>query len=582
MRKQILALLLTFLAVIAPLPAQQQNFPGNGTGAGGAAAGVTDTTLAPYNLTKAVIVSNGANFTITSGSANITCPTCTFTSTDAGKLFAASNWTGVDTNYPLSVGVIPAGTTILTVTDATHVVLSANASGNAGTTNTNNGIFAYGADGLAGLNAAIAAAWTGTVCQFIALPSYPFMLSAAPAGNASCPGTQGGSTLSHYAGIGGLAPYTATIIPAPGFTCALAQCFGGTNEQGVLWTNVSFNGLGQNINLTGKNFFATANDGQYDNLSFFGISASNLLTRTMTCVELNGGYHKFTVITIDGCGDMGPASAPATTAGLMVRAGQSGQTTYNLFVGNTGGTLISVAATGIIGLRDAAYIMSPSSTSGIGIDCAGTCSDFGGAFVFPASISSAVWQVRNGGVIDTDHVYYLNNGNTTSNVFSFAGSTSGRISVRNARLLQGGATGNVVGTVCAGCTFINDGGNLVSGTLMTNPPLLTCATAFCGVGNTVAVGLNSVEAGNVLITAAGTPAASGVITLTFNQTHSVIGGPVCTLKLSNNGASASWNARATVIEQTAAFTSYTWTVDNNAVALVAASTYAATWECIKR
>lgn len=114
----------------------------------------------------------------------------------------------------------------------------------------------------------------------------------------------------------------------------------------------------------------------------------------------------------------------------------------------------------------------------------------------------------------------------------------------------------------------------------------TATVTGAGTTATVATGTGSTDSAGVLtITSAGTgQAALGTLTLTFSTPLGAYGAtaPVACVATLHEGT-GDWNVRATIRgDNTSSTTAHVFNWDNNAVAVVAASTYSVAYQCTGR
>ena len=406
-----------------------------GSGGGSFPIGVINPGLAAYGV-KAnwQIESTGANFTVTSGSNIVTCTTCkfqtsTFHAAAVGDDLFATNWGGSDGNYITANAVIGAAAaapvTISSVDSDTQVHISANASANAGTTNGNAGVLAWGTDDDAAWALAKAAAYDGLNCTTLAWGGIS-NLNSAQFLTATCRGTSGGSTTSKYPGVQGfgygngavflLPPWFSTVGGARACNGAgdTLACF-GLGE----WVGISFNTLGAAGNVTvSKNIFETFNDGTYKDLTFWGgFAGSNGFV-------MNAGAHVVENITSDGWGV--PCTNNANYALWYSNFCGNGKTNTASIVNPSGSYLISYST---------AFLNS--ANGGVGISNSGTYISYGDALV-PGGPSAAAYLGPTGSV-GIFHGSILTNSTVTTDI-SIDVTGTGYAYADTSRL-GGGATG---------------------------------------------------------------------------------------------------------------------------------------------
>lgn len=436
-----------------------QGPPGPGGGITQFSANVIDPTNAKYGAkANQQIETTGANFTVTSGSAIVICTTCKFqTSTyhaaTVGDGLFSTNWPGTDITGGTSVAVLKNGTTpvtIISVDSDTQVHVSVNASGNAGTTNANNGALWWGTldDGSSAGGANANTPWSlaetasngGINCLPVQAPAGITEWSQAHFNNnaPTCRGISGGSTASHYqALIGWAIGNNSTVVIPPWFnraTCSATSCTGASSLM-----YMSFNGLGQGeFNGTGTgSFVATVNDQSYEDDAFwlFGCGTGNAFGSGVT---LNGGYHTFRNITVDEFGNA-----------AITFAGQD-HDVFEWFASNQGcASGPSVVVTGNTGSFGGAFNIG---AGGIGIQVQNSASywSYNELQANAAGVASACIKGNTG-----THIYIRGLGCQNSGVTnSVAIQANGGQVIAEESVIGGGATGkafdcSVAGSSCS-------------------------------------------------------------------------------------------------------------------------------------
>jgi hypothetical protein len=421
MKNTFKALLLTLL--LAGSAAAQVVISGGGGGSGGSVG--TAFFASTYGV-KAnwQVESNGANFTVTSGSPTLTCTTCIFTAADTGKSVFYSTWTGTDSAYS-SANAGPLSAATLTFVNATTATMSVNGSGNVGTTNGNVGLLAWGTDDNAAWAVAKAAAYDGINCQTIQFAGISD-LTAAQFLTATCRGIAGGSTASKYPGVTGFGVGAgATFLLPPWFNSA--GCTGALSGTACFglgeWANVTFNTLGAAGDITvNKNIFETINDGSYRDLAFWGGFAAS---PPQSFFQLDGGAHIVMDITVDG------GSTPCII----------GNNTFafwnGIFCGNGKSNTGSVVINSTSGLTSYSmgYTMGPNGTA---VDNSGFFEDYGSIYIGTFNSGSACIKSESGAHSYT-HGLYCDNAATAGSVALWAVS-GGYMYSDSAFFLNGGAT----------------------------------------------------------------------------------------------------------------------------------------------
>jgi hypothetical protein len=499
------------------------------------------------------VTSTGSEFTVTSASNIVTCTTCNFTTTAAiGMELFATNWTGFDNNYPTAVAVIGQGTTtpvtISSVDSNTQVHISASATGNAGTTNSNNGTLAWGSDDTAAWHLAKVAAFDGFSCLALNPPTGFTNLNNGEFQSAPCHGVSGGAITSKYpsitgTGMGG----NMTFIIPPWFNvaggtsgCTVgtgASCFGNIGQ----WDKVTFNGFGQHtLGMSSSPLFRTGNDGTYTNLAFFGLGDST------TNVSIQGGYHIISNWIVDGVG-----------SGLGVGAVNAHGGVYSIFSGNNSGSnSLNITGGAVFNCNGCAWFSSAVAGPAVLINSGSFYYDDGGSCILGTNNSSC-FSVT-GQLFLTKFATGINS-NTGSSVYNVA---SGGKAFLHDNVFNSSGAGSNCGSVNAAGTVVDTGGNSYTCTTLGYAPTIT-ATGF-GTGTiTLDSGINTAERAKFTITPAGSPTATGTIVYTFTQTYTITGQPPdCHLEL-GNGTEA-WTAPVTVLKTsillwTTTSVSWSWT-----------------------
>jgi hypothetical protein len=370
------------------------------------------------------IESTGANFTVTNGSAIVTCTTCAFTAADTGKEMFFTTWDGSDVDYN-AANAGPLTATTITYNTATQVTMSQNANLNSGTTNGNAGVLAWGNNDDPVANspwsALEAVTYNGLNCQNFQFSGITNMEKAHFV-TATCRGISGGTTASKYPGVTGFGVGAGARILLPpwfvttGCTAADGQTCFGMGE----WANVTFDTLGQAGNITkAVTILGAFNDGSYKDLAIWGGWATSTMFNAS-----GGGSHITDDVTADGGGI-------ACTISTFTRMG-------NMFCGNgKTGSAPSVNITG--GPLRAEHLAFTMGANGIGVEVAGQ-----DAFILDSdvlaspAISSACIHVGAGGKFYGLALNCTNAGQTTSVAIQAAGTGYAYCSDCT---LGGGATG---------------------------------------------------------------------------------------------------------------------------------------------
>lgn len=513
----------------------------------------------------------GSEFTVTSGSAIVTCTTCAFTAADVGKQIFATTWAGNDVTYGTAVRAVPATvTTIFSFQSATQVTMSQNAVANAGTTNTNNGALAYGTDDTAAWHAAKVAAYDGFNCLSLIVPGGITNLNNAEFNSAACHGISGGSTLSKYPAVIGLAGANATVLLPPWFNAT--NCTGGLSTTGCItvgsFYGLNFNGLGQStINIGAKHIFETSNDAEYYDLSFWGFDGGT--GNLSVGFTINNGYHTAYDIVVDG---FGSSCVNVVGDAHVVQAMFSGN------CANTSSGAVTLLGGAILGCTGCAYFGGGSGVMVL-MNASSFLWDWNSVY-FESTLSSCLKLTGGGNRAYLYGALCQNNGNASSN--SFVVQSTGFLKVQDSLLASGASATVWVCSATAGC--IDGGGNSYTGGGYGLAPTVTGTIAGTTPTITLAAGINSPNQGIVTITeGTGTP-TTGTFVLTFNQTFSqtpvAANPPACLLTFQNG--TFTLNARISGVVTTAASTAMTWTIDNNAATITAAATWSVEWQCTPR
>lgn len=537
-----------------------------GSGGGSASGGpipntVIPGTINPYSSAYGVkgnwqSETNGANFTVTSGSNIVTCTTCKFqTSTyhpaAVGDDLFSTTWTGGDTSYPSGAAVIGHGAsspvTITSVDSDTQVHFSTNASGNAGTTNGNNGTLQYGTDDDAALRLATTAAFGGLVCNPLQLGGGMTNINGAIWNTSlGCRGISGGSTASHYQSVIGVSPHNSTTVVIPPWF-QTTNCTAGADSIGCVGPSnsiirISFNGFGAcSDGLAAKTFLETSTDMTYqdDALWGWGCNASSLSNGFVA----NAGAHEIRDIQLDGF-----AGTPITVTNAFLT---------DIFAGNNGANAPSIQ---VNGTAVCVFCSINIGGSGVGVNLASNAVYRGiyDSLAQSSALASNFYQLGAGAKAWLYGVSVTNTGNANSNAIAvFTG--SGAFARVEASTLAGGGTGAACSVTSTNTCLVDTSNQIPSGPVyVTGGGALTIAATGFGTG-TIALnaGVNTAYRTNFTITPAGAPAATGTVTLTFNQTVAVNGQPpACQLQFGNG--TESWTAPVTVLQSTVSTTSYAW------------------------
>lgn len=572
---------------------------------GSLGTGVFDPTTPPYNAFYDV--KRITDPTIANGSPNLSCPNtdCGFVAGDATKLVKLTNQT-LDTTAPTSVTCLAAGTTILSVTDASHVVLSNNSTC---ATLTATGRFAWGHDDTTAINAAWAAA--SLVCGVFYSPAGKSAFFSAPIFNQfqnPCTTSNGVEEARYGANITSLATGPGSfLIPLTGFSGA--ACTGGGSANicigagATALSNVSFDGMGESAigaGFNGKNGIAllvlNGSNPQILNteLSAWGTATAGFIGLNMTAPSggqvLNmendgwGGINCQLTSTTSGQTVIDDSFCAVGLGNLSIPGG-SVSSTNNIFgfqVG-AGNNAITIGSSGSVTFNSVNDFMGYGTTGGQSqLVCSGgagvtaninlvndlisnpTAASFG----LVANTASTVCNINiNNSIISstTDAVFL----NATATLNSNGGNQIlGPISVNAASKTHWAETDiiNTPAGILPTCTFSTGGG--------TTPSCLLQA------GSTNEKGVIIASTGT------GAPGSTGTVTLTFNGTFSgaTATNPACTYTLDNSGTA--WGNEAVVFVSTQSTTApvVAWSNVATAVltALATSSPYRIDYRCSAR
>lgn len=405
------------------------------SGSNGTGAGFTNVIVAASSGVKAdwFRVNSGANFTVTSGSPIVTCTTCHFQTNllrsglaAVGMQIFATNWGNVDNSALTAVAVITTASTtpvtIISVDSDTQIHISANATGNAGTTNANVGVLLYGDDDTAAWHTTKVAAYDAGVCGFIQAPPGYTNINVAEFLTKSCPTD---FTNSAYPGIAGWTQSGTTFVIPPWFdytTCNVSStCFGNGS-----WRNIGFTGEGQDAipaAAAGKLFFSTFNDMSYEDMIFSALGAG--VASTTTCFTINSGYHIIINFTIDRCGN-----AAFNVIG-------NAHEVFGLFAGNSTDSAstgqFNVGSNQVLACFGCAFQFN---FVGVFVNSGGTYWGYNDSNVLASGSASACWKTATGSIFARGGLC-INAGNTGSVSVQVTG--AGIAQVEQSKL-GGGAT----------------------------------------------------------------------------------------------------------------------------------------------
>jgi hypothetical protein len=465
----------------------------------------------------------GVEATFTNGSPNLTCTVGAFCNgttvacpagqtSDVGKRINATIGC-CNASVPVSgvTQALPNNTTILSVTDSTHIVASQNFTLSSTTTNP----YVYWAtDDDAAVAAADAAYIAAPVCTAMLWPATPFLVKNPHfnSPNAQCEQLESGGGVGRIAtgsymgwGSSNSVMYLDSSFPAT------TSCTFGANSNGCFFSyagthlmhlgisggwNQKPNGGGHSYSITNPNSSAdwidvrlsgwdTANGSTN---GIFAQSFSNFKDVYLEGFGFNGINYSGQITEFDG-GYAGNVGGHSLTLGGS--PGASPVTTKSMSFGTSGASTVLVAGGPWYSYADTIY----------GLTTAGTCIDFTGAGV-------GTNAYINGDVIASQ-------GNCTTQAFFVT--NNAKAFVQNSTI--GGATHSIV--VNAGGTFVDQGGNTYAG----GAPTLT--GSFIGEANSANAVL--VTAAKLVLsagwgsTAANTALSGGDFPIQFTITNSGTG-----------------------------------------------------------
>lgn len=406
-------------------------------------------------LADGIVINAGNLFTVTSGSSNFTVTGGPgLLASDVGKAIFATQWGGADGTGGASCMTTASPTTIATVTSSTTGTLSQNAIANCGTTNANVGVLFYGHDDTAARALAKAAAFDGSVCGLELIPAGLSLQTTGQWNTSTCPGIGVGSTLSHYASVGGIAPgNVSVIIIAPWFTVSSCtgnasgssnDCFGSSPASG--FTNLSFNGLGDtSTSFTGKHFIDTTNDAVYQNLILELLTSSNMVGFTV-----NNGNHGISNLIVD---QFGGSSGPFLVLSNNAQV-------FEMFIGNTTSANGEVQLTsGVLQCYSCAVFPTGTGTGATwNLGSASILYDYNSFNLNGSTNSSATYLIQNTSRAYLYGVNANNTGNTGNSVIDVL--NTGQAYLMAGSRVQGGATGSIWAGCASGTICKDDGTNV--------------------------------------------------------------------------------------------------------------------------
>jgi hypothetical protein len=550
------------------------------------ADGVQAVNMMAYGVKADLRTCIGTAATFTTPSPNLACITGNFCNgttvacpagqtSDVGKRINATN--GCCNSSPPVNGVtqaLPVNTTILSVTDATHIVVSNNFT--ISSSGTNPYVF-WATDDEAAVAAADTAYQNAPACTALLWPATAFLVRG-PHFNVAPPQCE---QIESGGGVGRLA--TANYI-------------GWGSNNSVMYLDSAFNFAGCTFGFGGNGCF----------FSMLGAHAQHLGISGGWNQVPNGGAHTVALVDPGSSAEfldlrlVGFSSGDGSTVGFSPTGGFS--IYRSVYVEGFG--FISCNVSGNITEFDGGYC---GNSQGNSLNVNGGPSG-GPIWLKNYSIGKSPTTLMNVGTspfYSLNNYYYGTGGVTslnliTSGIVSFDGDTIGGgtntiavsgsgapeyVVVKNSHIF-GGSTANVAVSNTANSHFIDAGGNFfesgsfsvgAAGTYQIAPgsnyvsmtglvptcPTVTGATATC-----VPVAGSTNEKGTLrtTVTAAGT--AAGTITMNFvgTFTGSTTTTPSCTFTPALTGTGA-WNARATAFLSTRSSTAPIITWDNNAAAL---------------
>lgn len=483
------------------------------------------------------------------------------TANDVGKDYFATNFTGLNGDYP-TVNLIsgPQGTrtTILSVTNSTTFVGSSNASFS--NTTASNGYLTWGNRKKAALAAAYVAATTGYSGGHMQMPAGYILVEDCPFTSTSTnPGGVGNSvTTSKYASVEGWSNtgLITVLIPTPDFGFTLGgggnYCFAGA--QGVAHANYAVWAMGNQYSGTHNGtLFLEGTDATLQNLSVggMGLNVTGLVGFTFG----SAGAHSIQNIIVDGVGASGSTACSVASTTTVAR---------DVFCGDSIGTPIVFSGTGTYRFDNLAIQVSASSAAGActQVTAAGTVNlnRYTCAILKSGGTQGLVMTAGN---LYLDDFNIVNNGNTANTAISLSSGTPS-VHMRRSTGMRGGATAEALFAGASTVQFFDEGSNIYTagpffgGSAGTFIPLKSVTGACTGVGTaastlglfgtgpnvtlttctstTVGSGIVMDHTGQLQIlqvtaTAAGTNASSGVVTVLKNGAGTTI---TCTVGTSTS------------------------------------------------
>lgn len=477
---------------------------GGGGGATGSAATVLDAASSAFGVKADLIRFTDGSITGVP-LRTVTCTSqCNFTTADVGK--EISGWTLTCTAGSASLGsqvnVFPAGTTIASFTDSTHVVASATATGTAA-------CIEYGTNNDAAFNLLDAALNAINTCPTVVLPSglamvdFPHMYMQPP-GCARTPVVTGGSAGSTALEIAGQGRGTSGLELGNGFGGNIAaQCTHGDTGTACfavrgngLWRNWSISGGGETLNGANNgahNLVEVDSYGKLRDMQFTNYGSKSTSALFMDFVNGTGGPTFMNGVALDGfatgvIGGGGNLFINDSVIGDMC-GGIALDTGTSTLIDFTGGESLIIAGP-----------CTPANANMLKIEAGATVSGSGKLIINMSNGSTTTnFGVNNPGNGVLRMCNLTVNGGVAASV-GIANSSGGTVQLCNSTLGVTTAANSYKSTSSAASVLIDGGGNTITGSTITaggvvnesassNGVLLTAAKLVlsAGWGTTAAV-----------------------------------------------------------------------------------------------
>ncbi len=513
-------------------------------GGSGTAGGTTTITQNRINLTDYGVKTDGnacyaASVGTTNGNGIITCSDAPFTAADVGKTIFATNGCCGFTQYSTSVKVL-GESTITGFTSTTQVTASNNSTFTCSANITC--LVIWGSMNDTAFTAAeVAGAAIKNGCPSYYFPGGGFMLfngkhfnnSAIPAQCSA--GTQLGGAISSSVLFAGQGLQSTILVPTPNFDSAASSSGSACGSSGCLFSgyqmqarDMTFWGGGCGDCGTANSKYVVPGFGgpQFRNVTFAGFGTVKSGTVGVVGAQLAGIN-----LVVDGWGNLG----------MDVTVNGTGVTTvcYICFFGDGGsGGLVQIESGSKFIDFETIY---GGGTGNMIVPLTGSVYESHGSSVQYATTALAVGlDMTQAGA--TAYIYGSNFTNSCVNCVGAAiqtGATTAKMYASGATF--GGGSGTGKGLVVNDGTFVDLGGNSFNnGTTIVaghwyNSESITGTTQTTGnvaltsgwSTSTVTAASGNSQREQFTITAAGTPSASPVVTVTFPTGFLI--GPICTI-----------------------------------------------------